>query len=180
MQALAEGISESKIDFRDKKVLIVGDLILDKYVFGSVNRISPEAPVPVIRVTKRSEVLGGAANVAHNIVSLGGKAHLVGLVGEDSNGELIADMLVASKVASSLYKKLPYTMSKTRVVGEHQQIARIDSEPDNFTLEDADLERILFDLESLIREFDCLVISDYGKGLVSKAFSRSLIELAKS
>jgi D-beta-D-heptose 7-phosphate kinase/D-beta-D-heptose 1-phosphate adenosyltransferase len=180
MQPFLEGINQKKINFNNKKVLIVGDVILDKYVFGSVNRISPEAPVPVIRVKNRSEVLGGAANVAHNIVSLGGQVHLFGLIGEDDTGELIIDLLTKSKVSSSLYKKLPYTISKTRIIGEHQQIARIDSEPENFVLEDVDSSSILNDLTELVSRFDCLVISDYAKGLLSNAFTQSLIKVANT
>jgi D-beta-D-heptose 7-phosphate kinase/D-beta-D-heptose 1-phosphate adenosyltransferase len=180
MQPLPVGISQSKINFTNRKVLIIGDVILDKYVFGSVNRISPEAPVPVVRVKRRTEVLGGAANVAHNIVSLGGQVHLVGLIGEDENGVLITNMLSDCKVSSSLYKKLPYTISKTRIIGEHQQIARIDSEPENFVLEDTDSENILSDLTKLVSGFDCLVISDYAKGLLSDTFTQGLIKVANS
>ena len=180
MQLLPVGISQSKINFTNRKVLIIGDVILDKYVFGSVNRISPEAPVPVVRVKRRTEVLGGAANVAHNIVSLGGKVHLVGLVGKDENGALIADMLSELKVSSSLYETLLYTISKTRIIGEHQQIARIDSEPENFVLEDADAQNILKDLTELASDFDCLVISDYAKGLLSDTFTQELIKAANA
>lgn len=173
-------ISEEKVNFKERNVLIVGDVILDKYVIGSVKRISPEAPVPVVRVTETKEVLGGAANVAHNVVSLGGHAHLVGLVGDDKEGEQLKQLLSEFNISSNLYDALPYTISKTRLIGEHQQMVRIDSEPENFELTSPLRDEIFDDISQLISEFHCLVISDYAKGLLATDFTQNLIALANS
>lgn len=168
-----------KLDFGKRKVLIIGDVIFDNYIFGSVGRISPEAPVPVVKVTRRTEVLGGAANVAHNVLALGGEVRLVGLCGADNDGARLQKMVSELGMESKLFQFLPYTITKTRVIGEHQQMVRIDSEPDVFALDDKQTEQIISYMQQEIKGFDCVVISDYAKGLLSDRLTQAIIQLAR-
>ena len=143
-------------------VLVVGDVMLDRYWFGDVSRISPEAPVPVVHVQRTEERPGGAANVARNIVSLGGKATLLSVVGDDEAGRSLAALLATEQVVTLFHKdpQLPTTV-KLRVIGRQQQLLRIDFEtpPSREVLEDK-----LGDFESLVDGVDAVILSDYGKG----------------
>ncbi|MEO8101695.1 MAG: D-glycero-beta-D-manno-heptose-7-phosphate kinase [Betaproteobacteria bacterium] len=143
-------------------VLVVGDVMLDRYWFGDVSRISPEAPVPVVHVQRTEERPGGAANVARNIVSLGGKATLLSVVGDDDAGRSLAALLAKEQVITLFHKdpQLPTTV-KLRVIGRQQQLLRIDFEtpPSREVLEDK-----LGDFESLVDGVDAVILSDYGKG----------------
>lgn len=143
-------------------VLVVGDVMLDRYWFGDVSRISPEAPVPVVHVQRTEERPGGAANVARNIASLGGKATLLSVVGDDEAGRSLAALLEKERVITLFHKdaQLPTTV-KLRVIGRQQQLLRIDFEtpPSREVLEDK-----LGDFESLVDGVDAVILSDYGKG----------------
>jgi len=143
-------------------VLVVGDVMLDRYWFGDVSRISPEAPVPVVHVQRTEERPGGAANVARNIASLGGKATLLSVVGDDEAGRSLATLLENERVNTMFHKdaQLPTTV-KLRVIGRQQQLLRIDFEtpPSREVLEDK-----LDDFESLVDGVDIVILSDYGKG----------------
>ena len=143
-------------------VLVVGDVMLDRYWFGDVSRISPEAPVPVVHVQRTEERPGGAANVARNIASLGGKATLLSVVGDDEAGRSLAALLEKEHVTTMFHKdpQLPTTV-KLRVIGRQQQLLRIDFEtpPSREVLEDK-----LDDFESLVDDVDVIILSDYGKG----------------
>jgi len=159
---------------RDKRVLIVGDVMLDQYLFGDAERISPEAPVPVIRLEQERCNLGGAGNVARNVAALGGKASLVGVAGDDDAGRMLQDML--RQEAINAYVPLcpgRVTTRKTRVLARNQQMLRLDREhPCPLK---ADEERLLMDrVASLAEEHETLILSDYGKGLVSPVFMESL------
>jgi rfaE bifunctional protein kinase chain/domain len=150
------------VDFRPARVLVVGDAMLDRYWFGDVERISPEAPVPVVRIRQFEERLGGAANVARNVASLGAHATLVAIVGNDEPGELIARMAGELGVELRLARDadLPTTI-KLRVIGRQQQLLRIDFEespgPDALA---AKLDAV----REAIDACDVMVLSDYGKG----------------
>src|SRR5262245_16861874 len=164
-------------DFRDRRIIVLGDAILDEYLTGDCSRISPEAPVPVLKVTGTRQVLGGAANTAANIVSLGGRATLIATVGDDDSGQTLVACAANTGVDfRALDNGLP-TLRKTRVVGQHQQIVRLDYEhvqvPSGAT-EDAVLE--LF--EASIGECDVVVISDYAKGFLSESLTRRIIQRA--
>lgn len=143
-------------------VLVVGDVMLDRYWFGEVSRISPEAPVPVVHVRRTEERPGGAANVARNIASLGGRATLLSVVGDDEPARSLAALLEKDRVVTLFHKdpQLPTTV-KLRVIGRQQQLLRIDFEtpPSHEVLEDK-----LDDFESLIDGVDAVILSDYGKG----------------
>ncbi len=144
------------------RVLVVGDVMLDRYWFGEVSRISPEAPVPIVHVTKTEERPGGAANVARNIASLGGHATLLSVVGDDEPGRMLAKLLEQDRITTHFHKdaSLPTTV-KLRVIGRQQQLMRIDFEtpPSREVLEDK-----LDDFESMVDAHDVVILSDYGKG----------------
>ena len=149
-------------DCLNARVLVVGDVMLDRYWFGDVSRISPEAPVPVVHVQRTEERPGGAANVARNIASLGGRATLLSVVGDDEAGRSLAALLEKERVTTVFHKdtQLPTTV-KLRVIGRQQQLLRIDFEtpPSREVLEDK-----LDDFESLADSADIIILSDYGKG----------------
>ena len=149
-------------DCKNARVLVVGDVMLDRYWFGDVSRISPEAPVPIVHVKKTEERPGGAANVARNIASLGGQATLLSVVGDDEAGRTLAELLVKENVATHFHTdaSLPTTV-KLRVIGRQQQLMRIDFEtlPSREVLEDK-----LDDFESMVDAHDMVILSDYGKG----------------
>lgn len=143
-------------------VLVVGDVMLDRYWFGEVNRISPEAPVPVVRVQSREDRLGGAANVARNIAALGGAAELLGVVGTDEAGDTVERLVCADGIKSRLNRDPAIaTIIKLRVIGRQQQLLRIDFEQPP---SDAVLRDKLTQFNNLAPKFDVIVLSDYAKG----------------
>jgi rfaE bifunctional protein kinase chain/domain len=146
----------------EKKMLIVGDVMLDRYWFGEVSRISPEAPVPIVRIEKREERLGGAANVARNLVALGMQAGLLGVIGQDEAGNIVENLLSESGIQSYLKRDQAIsTIIKLRVIGRQQQLLRID-------FEEKPTEPVLRDklsrFNALIDDYDVIVLSDYAKG----------------
>ena len=144
------------------RVLIVGDAMLDRYLFGSVDRISPEAPVPVVRVTRQEERLGGAANVALNIKALGAQATLITVVGDDEPARSLQQLLQAQGVEVLLGRDAKlHTCVKLRVIGRAQQLLRVDFEnpPDHEVLSE-----MLADFERVLADYATVLFSDYGKG----------------
>ena len=168
------------VDLRDRlqraRILVVGDAMLDRYLFGEVERISPEAPVPVVRVTRQEERLGGAANVALNAKSLGPKVTLITVVGDDEPARTLQRLLKAQDVDSILGRdpKL-YTCVKLRVIGRAQQLVRVDFEnqPDHEVLAD-----MLSDFARAVQSHDTVIFSDYGKG--GLAHIPRMIEMART
>jgi len=160
----------------DVRVLIVGDVMLDRYWWGNVNRISPEAPVPVVNLKKISNVAGGAANVAANVAGLGAKPFLVGIVGEDQESDLISEVLSVKNVSTNyiLQSKERRTTVKTRVIAHNQQIVRVDQESKT-DLSPADENAIWGLIEGLLSQIEIIVISDYGKGIATKNILSRLI-----
>lgn len=148
------------------RVLIVGDLMLDRYWFGDVERISPEAPVPVVRVARSEDRLGGAANVARNVVALGAQASLVGLVGDDVAGSDLRRLLADESIADHLLvdAAVPTTL-KMRVLGRQQQLIRLDFEE---APTPRHVERLGRQVLEMIHQHDVLVLSDYAKGVLSQ------------
>ena len=167
--------------FRDCPVLVVGDLMLDEFVWGRVSRISPEAPVPVVEVTRRSFVPGGAANTAANIGALGGIATVAGVVGQDSAGERVAELLRAGGVRTGPILRDPAaaTTTKTRVIAHSQQVVRIDTEPAG-DLGDEAATRLLDAIRAELPAARGCVVSDYGKGVVTRAFAERLIAMCRA
>jgi rfaE bifunctional protein kinase chain/domain len=148
--------------FRQARLLVVGDVMLDRYWFGDTERISPEAPVPVVHVSKVDERLGGAANVARNAASMGAQISILGVVGDDEPGRRIEELLKAQSVKSFLQRdaSLPTTV-KLRVVARQQQLIRLDFE--QAPTHEALLNK-LEQFQSLLKDVDAVIFSDYGKG----------------
>jgi D-beta-D-heptose 7-phosphate kinase/D-beta-D-heptose 1-phosphate adenosyltransferase len=160
---------------RDRRVVVVGDAMLDVYLRGDVERISPEAPVPVVRVTERRHALGGAANVANNVVALGAQCELVAAIGADRGGEILRSMLREIDAdGSALVEVDRPTTTKTRVVARSQQLVRVDEE-DDADLTGAEVERLLDVVHAAIGRGDALVLEDYNKGvLVPRVISAAI------
>ncbi len=151
---------------RDRRVIVVGDAMLDVYLRGDVERISPEAPVPVVRVRERRYALGGAANVAHNVAALGAQCELVAAVGADRGGEILRTMLrEIDAEGSALIEVDRPTTTKTRVVARSQQLVRVDEE-DDADLSGEEVDRLLAAIHSAIDRGDALVLEDYNKGVL--------------
>jgi rfaE bifunctional protein kinase chain/domain len=166
--------------FSKVKILIIGDVMLDRYWWGSVSRISPEAPVPVVQLEKTSLAPGGAANVAVNVAALGAIPCLVGVVGDDDEGRYLSAALDKSNISSDLLltlKERPTTV-KTRIVAHNQHVVRIDNEKTNFLTADED-EKLWLSIENELHKSDLILISDYAKGLLSKSLLTRLITKAK-
>ena len=150
------------------RVLIIGDIMIDRYQWGKVERISPEAPVPVVRVVEESHKLGGAGNVARNIKHLGGTPHLVSIRGNDGHGAKLEELLASWSIESSMVvSDARPTTVKTRVIAENQQIVRIDEENDAPLGPDC-LGQIQAILKGLISEYPVIILSDYGKGVICR------------
>lgn len=166
-------------EFKKKKILIIGDLILDRYIWGKVSRISPEAPVPVVEVTDENFLLGGASNVANNIVTLGGQATIVGIAGHDRGGEILKRMLEERGIQSEgvLWSSRPTTV-KTRVIAHSQQVVRFDRE-DKEKVEGKVFKKLLNYIHSVLPDHNAVIISDYKKGVVSSELVREIIKQSK-
>ena len=155
-------------NFRNKKILVIGDIILDRYICGDVSRISPEAPVPVVDVEEKTETLGGAANVAYNLVTLGAKAVLCGVIGADIIGGAVLRKVANLGLpldAVIIDPDRPTTV-KTRVVGNNHQIARFDEE-NRERIKDGFIDKFIDIIKDDIESVDGIIISDYNKGVVS-------------
>ncbi len=167
--------------FRDCPVLVVGDLMLDEYLWGHVNRISPEAPVPVVEVQRRSFTAGGAANTAANVASLGGRAILAGIVGDDGEGKRVRDLLDGLGIDTSavVMDASRPTTTKTRVVAHSQQMVRIDHEQPGALSPEVEAE-LLAQVEMQLKHVRACVVSDYGKGLITPSLCERLLAVARS
>ncbi|MFH1691401.1 MAG: D-glycero-beta-D-manno-heptose-7-phosphate kinase [Candidatus Omnitrophota bacterium] len=166
--------------FDKARILVIGDLILDEFIWGDADRISPEAPVPVVWAKSRSYLPGGASNVASNIASLGAKAVLCGVIGEDRNGQILKEKLHEKHVNCDgvITDPLRLTTLKTRIIAAHQQVVRLDWESvDQLLLDRAKV--IIEAIEGRINEIDALIIEDYGKGLITPFLLKKVIALAK-
>jgi rfaE bifunctional protein kinase chain/domain len=165
---------------RNKHIAVIGDVMLDVYLTGDIDRISPEAPVPIVRVSRREEALGGAANVAQNIVALNGRCSLVAITGADRGAEAIRRLLTRQGISDSLV--LPTdrrTTEKTRLVARSQQVVRFDEEDDGDV--DGDIAgRVLATLDPVLADAEAVVIEDYNKGLLSPEIIRAVIDGARS
>lgn len=172
-------MSLSKI-FQSKKILVVGDSILDWYVYGKVTRVSPEAPVPVVLKKEEKLFPGGSANVAQNVVSLGAEAHLLSICGDDSNFDSLTRICNERKIRTSFFKDATRpTTTKIRVIGNNHQITRIDDEQIHPI--DEELEKKIFEkFQELVISVDAVIIQDYGKGVLTETLTRKIIETSIS
>ena len=161
-----------------KRIAVIGDAMLDVYLTGDVERISPEAPVPVVRVRERKYALGGAANVAQNVVAIGATCDLVATVGSDRGGETLRAMLRAiGENGRSLVTVDRPTTQKTRIVARSQQLVRVDEEEDA-DLSGEEMSRVLAAVEAAVGEADAVVLEDYNKGVLVPGVIRSAIDAA--
>ena len=165
---------------RGKRIVVVGDAMLDVYLSGDVDRISPEAPVPVVRVRERKYALGGAANVAQNVVAIGSLCDLVATVGDDRAGAILRETLHRAAAGSaSLVTVSRCTTQKTRVLARSQQLLRVDEEED-VDLDDSDTARVLEAVRSAVANADAVVLEDYNKGVLVPAVIEAAIDAARA
>ena len=165
---------------RSSRVVVVGDIMLDRYLIGDTERLSPEAPVPVVTVSERHAALGGAANVAANVVAMGARCFLVGTVGDDGDGAAIRQELAVARLEDRFVLTIAGrpTTSKTRIVARGQQIVRIDDEVDSL-LEGQDLARLTAAAREALADADALLLEDYNKGALSPALILAVMEIAR-
>ncbi len=172
-------IKEVLNNFKNVKILVIGDIMVDKFVWGKVSRISPEAPVPVVEVVQETYMPGGAGNVVNNICSLHGRTALVGLIGGDLVGQKLLEELHHAHVDTTgvlIDSKRP-TIVKTRIIAQHQQIVRFDKETKD-GISSKFRNKILGYLESIIPVMDGIIISDYGKGMIYSSILERVIKKA--
>ena len=167
-------------NFKNIKIGVVGDLMLDDYIYGTVERISPEAPVPVVNVKEEKFVLGGAANVVNNLASLGAKTICFGVIVNDANGERLLGAFADKKIDVSglIRDKERTTIVKRRIIGSNQQLLRIDWEditPISTFLEYA----LLRNIESKIDELDAVILSDYDKGVLTPMVAKEIVRMCR-
>src|SRR3989338_3286796 len=168
-------------NFKNTNVLVIGDIILDEFIWGDVSRISPEAPVPVVWVKRESFMPGGASNVANNLRSLGARTYLAGVIGDDERGATLKGALEQKGIDTSgimIDESRPTTL-KTRIVAQHQQVVRIDKEKVD-TLSDALISRIINCAKELIDKIYAVIIEDYGKGVITPKLLKYIVPLAKA
>ncbi|MCJ7776103.1 MAG: D-glycero-beta-D-manno-heptose-7-phosphate kinase [Desulfobulbaceae bacterium] len=167
--------------FSGVKVLVIGDIIMDEYVWGDVSRISPEAPVPVVEVKRETKMLGGAANVIHNIATLGAKPTLCGVVGQDHAGKAIINEINNMGLTSDgiVLEQGRSTSIKTRVVARNQQVVRFDRET-RTDIRPESIENLLTFIGENLDGLDAIVVADYGKGVISATLMKGLRELIQS
>jgi len=174
-------LSEAVRKFRGKRILVIGDLMLDRFVWGSVSRISPEAPVPVVEVRKETTCLGGAANVAANIRALGGIPIPVGIIGDDFEGRRLRHefRILGSPVAGLVADRSRATSVKTRIIAHHQQVCRTDRE-DRTPTSPAVHRRVVSRFRKMLQSCAAVVVSDYAKGLISPLLLKEILPMARA
>ena len=166
--------------FPQTRVFVIGDIIMDEYVWGDAKRISPEAPVPVVEVRRETKMLGGAANVVNNIATLGAKPILCGVIGEDQTGREILEKIKEPGLLTDgiVIEKNRPTSIKTRVVAEGQQIVRFDRES-RLDITAESIRRLLDFIKISLDNTDAIIVADYGKGVISGPLMKGLRELTE-
>lgn len=179
-KALKNSLNELIENFEKAKILVIGDIILDEYLWGKTNRNSPEAPVPILEVKRKTYLPGGAANVANNIASLGAKVYLAGVIGEDLYCGVISDLLKKHKINSDFVINDPSrpTTVKTRLIAQNNKhLARVDNETDEPV--SAEIQKQIYkNLEKVIDEVDLIILSDYVKGVLTGKLVKDIVKLA--
>ncbi|NLB60450.1 MAG: carbohydrate kinase [Lentisphaerae bacterium] len=166
--------------FKQQRILVIGDLMLDQYIYGTADRISPEAPVPVVRVREEKNMPGGAANVARNVQALGGHAILGGVVGQDAPGQELLATLTREGIATSAVIAVPgfRTAVKTRIIAERQQMVRVDCE-DRVQLSPAAWRKLYREISAVVGSVDGVIIEDYSKGLIRQPLINAVLTAAR-
>lgn len=179
-KALKNSLNELIENFEKAKILVIGDIILDEYLWGKTNRYSPEAPVPILEVKRKTYLPGGAANVANNIASLGAKVYLAGVLGTDLYCGVISDLLKKHKINSDFVINDPSrpTTVKTRLIAQNNKhLARVDNETDEPV--SAEIQKQIYkNLEKVIDEVDLIILSDYVKGVLTNDLIKDIVKLA--
>lgn len=178
-------INEERLDwffeeFRKKKIIVIGDLMLDRYVWGTVTRISPEAPVPVVEVTREFTRLGGAANVANNLYSLGAIPIPIGIVGDDQEGIQLVNLMEICNFPTDgiIVDEHRPTVVKTRIIADDQHVVRADRESRESINPDV-LKKVVAVVRTTIKQVDAIIIEDYNKGLLSKELIEEVLDSTK-
>jgi D-beta-D-heptose 7-phosphate kinase/D-beta-D-heptose 1-phosphate adenosyltransferase len=167
--------------FSSRRILVLGDLMLDEFIWGKVSRISPEAPVPIVNVTGESYYPGGAANVARNLREFTGHVAIMGLAGNDAAGDRLLELLAAAGIDTRGVQRDPAfaTITKTRIIARNQQVVRVDRESTR-ALSGAETERAIEQLDSMVAGVDAIVVADYGKGFVTQPLANHLCRSARA
>lgn len=167
--------------FKKVKILVVGDLMLDEFIWGAVSRISPEAPVPVVWVNHSSFMPGGACNVANNVRALGGEVYACGVIGQDHTGDMLMDELSKRGINTDgvLIDTSRPTTKKTRIIAQRQQVVRVDYESQDL-IKPALLDKVINFIKKNIKDVDGVIIEDYGKGLIQPRLIKRIIALSKA
>ncbi len=162
--------------FGDATVLVIGDIMLDKYTYGTVERISPEGPIPIVKVTKEEYIPGGSANVASNIASLGGRALMCGIIGKDRDGDILCQEMQNRGIDTEGVLRIDNvtTIRKSRVIAQHQQLMRVDFED---KAAQYDHKELIEKAKSLAASADIIILSDYAKGIITKELCMMLSDL---
>lgn len=179
-KALKNKLYASIEKFKDAKILVIGDIILDEYLWGKANRLSPEAPVPILEVKNKTYLPGGAANVANNIASLGAKVYLCGVIGEDMYSSLLLNLLKGNNINYDFIMKdssRPTTVKTRLIAHNNKHLARVDNEVNTPVSKEISKE-IYAHLESMIDDIDLIILSDYIKGVLTDEFIKETIKLA--
>lgn len=170
------------IALKDKQpsILVVGDLMIDHYLWGKCERISPEAPVQIVSIEKETSVLGGAGNVIHNLIDLGAKAEVLSVIGDDENAKELKQLLADAKVSSDglIIQRKRSTSKKSRIIASHQQVLRYDKETTN-PIDEAQERQIITLFKADLVKYDLIILSDYGKGVLTPALTQALIVLCR-
>lgn len=169
------------LERKSPKILVIGDLMIDHYIWGQCNRISPEAPVQVVEVKNESNRLGGACNVANNLLALGAQVYVCGVVGDDTDGRWLVGTLqdLGADINHIFVDSTRPSTKKSRVVISNQQVLRVDRES-RARVDSRLLQQVREDLSALIAQVDCVILSDYDKGLLDSVFTQEIIALARS
>ncbi|MCL4322330.1 MAG: D-glycero-beta-D-manno-heptose-7-phosphate kinase [Deltaproteobacteria bacterium] len=166
--------------FRKARILVIGDIMVDHFVYGTVDRISPEAPVPVVQVKSEKLMPGGAANVVNNVSELGAKVYVAGVVGNDYNGSILKRMVDKETVNAGGILTLDnfQTIIKTRVIAHNQQIVRFDKE-NNRKFSNGVYNELISGIKKIADDIDAVIISDYGKGLIERKFFSTVVNFLR-
>jgi rfaE bifunctional protein kinase chain/domain len=167
--------------FNNLKIAVIGDVMIDSYLWGKVHRISPEAPVPIVNVVKREKRLGGAANVALNLMSLGVKPILISVIGNDPEGDNFLQLMAENDFDPDglVRSERRKTTIKHRIIGGSQQLLRVDAE-DTFSLDDSELLKITSRCEDILKSCDAVIFEDYDKGVIDARLINKVVEICKA
>lgn len=172
--------SEVVEQFKHKRILVIGDVMIDSYLRGNVNRVSPEAPVPIVSLQKEEDRLGGAANVAINLVSMGASAIICSVIGADKSGEKMIELLKESSISSEglIVSPTRQTTVKTRIIGNNQHLLRVDYEQVDDIVQEEEKALVSRVEEILKQSIDAIIFEDYNKGVLTENVIQQIIQLA--